>query len=84
MLAGVELFDAAQPDPWWSSPALDLRRLLVQELPAGMADGWTFTAPVIDMPVYLAWLRADSPPEGSTWCSGRCMPWPTNLRPVTW
>ena len=36
----------------------DLRRLLDEERPAGMADGWTFTAPVVDMPVYLAWLRA--------------------------
>ena len=23
-----------------------------------MADGWTFPAPVVDMPVYLAWLRS--------------------------
>ena len=25
--------------------------------PAGYADGWTFTAPVVEMPVYLRWLR---------------------------
>lgn len=57
MLAGVELFDSVQPDPWWSSAVPDLRRLLARELPTSLADGWTFTAPVVDMPVYLAWLR---------------------------
>ena len=25
--------------------------------PAGYADAWSFTSPVIDMPVYLQWLR---------------------------
>ncbi len=26
--------------------------------PAGYSDAWSFTAPVIDMPIYLRWLRA--------------------------
>ena len=55
---GVELFGEPQPDPWWAAAVPNLRRLTVEDLPAGMADGWTFPAPVIDMPVYLAWLRS--------------------------
>ena len=57
MRPGVELFGTAQTDPWWSEAVPDLRRLNLPELPSGMADGWTFTSPVVDMPVYLAWLR---------------------------
>ena len=56
--SGVELFNQAVPDPWWSGAVPDLRRLTTPELPPGLADGWTFTAPVVDMPVYLSWLRA--------------------------
>ena len=26
--------------------------------PQGYADAWSFTAPVVDMPVHLDWLRA--------------------------
>jgi D-amino-acid oxidase len=58
MLPGVELFGSTRPDPWWSAAVPDLRRLDPHERPVGMVDGWTFTAPVVDMPVYLAWLRA--------------------------
>lgn len=57
LLAGVEVFSSTQPDPWWSAAVPDLRRLSAEERPAGLADGWTFTTPVVDMPVYLAWLR---------------------------
>jgi D-amino-acid oxidase len=57
MRPGVELFDSLQLDPWWSDAVPDLRRLLINELPTDIVDGWTFTAPVIDMPVYLHWLR---------------------------
>jgi D-amino-acid oxidase len=58
MLPGVELFVTPQPDPWWAPAVPDLRRLPPSQLPMGMEDGWTFTSPVVDMPVYLAWLRA--------------------------
>jgi len=53
---GVELFNHAEPDPWWAAAVPDLRRLPAEECGAGLADGWTFTAPVVDMPVYLSWL----------------------------
>ena len=53
-------------------------------LPAGYRDGWTFTTPVVEMPVYLRWLAApgrgarrhphpDEParrcPDGRSWWS---------------
>jgi D-amino-acid oxidase len=58
MLPGIEVFRDVQPDPWWVTAVPDLRRVPIADLAGGMADGWTFTAPVIDMPVYLGWLRS--------------------------
>lgn len=54
LITGTELLREAQPDPWWRSavPALDHET----SLPEGYAAGWTFQAPVIDMPVHLDWL----------------------------
>ena len=51
---GTEVFRTPQPDPWWSAGVPDLRR--VTELPPSYVDGWSFAAPVVEMPVYLAWL----------------------------
>ncbi|QLJ03655.1 FAD-binding oxidoreductase [Streptomyces sp. NEAU-sy36] len=42
--------------PWWGSAVPDLRRLEPAELPSGYADGWEFTAPTVEMPLYLPWL----------------------------
>ena len=56
MRRGRELLPAASPDPWWAAAVPDLQRLAAADLPAGYADGWTFAAPVADMPVYLGWL----------------------------
>jgi D-amino-acid oxidase len=54
MLTGTEVLATPQPDPWWRSavPSLDRET----SLPPGYADGWTFVAPVVDMPVFLRWL----------------------------
>lgn len=54
MAPGTEVFRGARPDPWWRSAVPALER--VRDLPDGYADGWTFTTPVVEMPVYLAWL----------------------------
>ena len=35
-------------------------------LPVGYADGWTFTTPVVEMPVYLAGWPAGSRTLGGT------------------
>ena len=64
MVPGTELFTSAQPDPWWSAAVPRLDR--VRDLPAGYADGWSFTAPVIEMPVYLTWLTARLEELGGT------------------
>jgi D-amino-acid oxidase len=47
MRAGIEVLDADAPEPWWGGAVPDLRR---------SADGLRFTAPVVDMSVYLPWL----------------------------
>ena len=54
MLTGTEVLRAHQSDPWWrvAVPSLDRETAL----PPGYVDGWTFVAPVIDMPVHLRWL----------------------------
>jgi D-amino-acid oxidase len=54
MRTGTELLREPSPDPWWRGavPSLDRETAL----PPGYADGWTFAAPVIDMPVHLRWL----------------------------
>lgn len=54
MVLGTEVFATAQADPWWADavPGLDRET----SLPAGYADGWTFTTPVVEMPAYLPWL----------------------------
>lgn len=64
--AGRELRRAPAPDPWWAAAVPDLRRLTVEELPAGFVDGFTFTAPVVDMSRYLKWLRRRAETLGVT------------------
>ncbi len=54
MMAGTEMLTARTPDPWWADAVLDLERVTPL---SGYDDAWSFTAPVIDMPVYLDWLR---------------------------
>ncbi len=54
MLTGTEVFEAPEPDPWWVDAVPSLRRVAA---PPAYADAWSFEAPVIDMPLYLGWLR---------------------------
>ena len=42
--------------PWWADAVPDLRETL--DVAGGYDGGWTFTAPVVEMPVYLDWLAA--------------------------
>lgn len=64
MRAGTEVFGSRQADPWWR-PAVPLLERVV-DLPAGSVDGWTFTAPVVEMSVYLDWLGARVDELGGT------------------
>ena len=61
---GDELVRLPAPDPWWRSAVPDLTRL--SSPPAGYADGWSFAAPVVEMPVYLRWLLARVDELGGT------------------
>jgi len=55
MRDGIEVHRQPHPDPWWLEAVPDLER--VEDLPAGYADGWRFRGPVVEMPVYLGYLR---------------------------
>jgi D-amino-acid oxidase len=53
MRNGTELLRHETPDPWWIEAVPALARV---ETRAPYADAWSFVTPVIDMPLYLAWL----------------------------
>jgi D-amino-acid oxidase len=53
MLAGTEVLARPTADPWWAGAVPDLEHVAP---PPSYDDAWSFTAPVIDMPVYLRWL----------------------------
>jgi D-amino-acid oxidase len=61
---GVELVRARSEDPWWVSAVRDWKRL--DFTPPPYRDGWTFTTPIIEMPVYLAWLQQRFEAAGGT------------------
>ena len=63
MLPGTEVLARATPDPWWAAAVPDLRRVAA---PGEHADAWSFTAPVVDMPVHLAWLASRLEELGGT------------------
>ena len=63
MLPGTEALARPTGDPWWSGAVPDLART---SPPVGYVDAWTFTAPVVDMPVYLRWLRTRFDELGGT------------------
>jgi len=54
MLEGTELHRSAAVDPWWRTAVPELTR--VGATPAPFVDGWSFTTPVVEMPLYLDWL----------------------------
>lgn len=56
MLPGTEVLTQPQVRPWWGAALPGLER--ATDLPEGYVDGWTCTAPVVEMPVHLDWLRA--------------------------
>jgi D-amino-acid oxidase len=53
---GRELFRESTADPWWRDAVPHLRRVLPADLPAGYADGFELTVPVVDMAQHLPWL----------------------------
>ncbi len=63
MVAGTEVLHERTADPWWAAAVPDLARV---DPPNGYPDAWSFTAPVVDMPVYLSWLRTRLTELGGT------------------
>ncbi|WP_166140563.1 NAD(P)/FAD-dependent oxidoreductase [Nocardioides ochotonae] len=61
---GTEVLAEAAGPPWWAGavPVLEAPRVL----PPGYAGGWSFVAPVVDMPVHLRWLAARVEALGGT------------------
>ena len=57
LVVGTEVVPASAPDPWWVSAVPDLSRV---------ERGWSFVAPVVEMPVYLSWLAARVEALGGT------------------
>ena len=54
-MSGTEVLHERTGDPWWAAAVPDLVQV---EPPDGYRDAWSFTAPVVDMTVYLSWLRS--------------------------
>jgi D-amino-acid oxidase len=55
-LTGREVSATPQDPPAWTGLLGDLRVLGPDELPSGFAAGWRYTAPAVNMPVYLEYL----------------------------
>lgn len=51
-----ELFPGPVADPWWAAAVPTIRRCSSAELPNGYQDGFVFTSPVVEMPIYLRYL----------------------------
>ena len=64
MRSGTEVLREAAERPWWAEAVPDLSDTHV--VPQGYELGWTFTAPVIEMPVYLDWLAGLIGERGGT------------------
>jgi D-amino-acid oxidase len=55
-VTGIMVEPAARPAPDWLAILPDQRPLTEAEVPPGFAGGWRYTAPVVAMPAYLAYL----------------------------
>lgn len=66
MREGVELRRHPAPEPWWSAAVPGVRRCGQDELPPGYRDGHAFVVPVVEMPVYLRYLRDRFAAAGGT------------------
>jgi len=55
-LSGREVCSAPASPPAWTGLLSDLRVLRAGDLPAGFVSGWAYTAPAVNMPVYLEYL----------------------------
>jgi D-amino-acid oxidase len=56
MVTGIEASRQPVEPPTWAHLVPGFRRCVGDELPDGFADGFHYTAPLVDMPVYLDYL----------------------------
>ena len=61
----------APATPWWAGAFRDLRPLEPAELAVGCVSGWAFTAPTVEMPLYLAWMLDRFQRQGGRLLTGR-------------
>src|SRR5215471_16902833 len=66
MAAGREVSRGPLERYYWTQLLTDLRDCEESELPDGFTDGWHYTAPLANMPVYLEYLRARFGRAGGT------------------
>jgi D-amino-acid oxidase len=64
MREGTELHRSRTADPWWVDAVPTLTRVSAMAPP--YVDGWSFVAPVVEMPVYLRWLATRVEALGGT------------------
>jgi len=64
--AGREVSRGPLERYYWAQLLTDLRDCEKSELPDGFTDGWHYTAPLANMPVYLEYLRARFERAGGT------------------
>lgn len=63
---GVEAARTAVSPPGWLERALDFALCSPAEIPAGYVSGWSYSAPLFDMPVYLGYLWDRAAGAGAT------------------
>jgi D-amino-acid oxidase len=69
-VSGRELSRDPTDPPEWAYLTPSLRVCSAGELPAGYVSGWSYTAPAINMPVYLDYLLARYEAAGGAICLG--------------
>jgi D-amino-acid oxidase len=57
LVTGVEASRTAAEPPDWADLLPDFQLCAREHLPPGFVAGWRFTAPMIDMPIYLRYLE---------------------------
>lgn len=71
MVTGIEAARHPIEEPSWAHLIPDLRRCDARDLPSGFEDGFRFTVPLVDMPVYLGYLMDRLRTSGAQFEMGR-------------
>jgi D-amino-acid oxidase len=70
MVGGIEASRAPDVPPSWATQLPDFQMCSAAQLPDGFVSGWRYTAPIVDMPIYLDYLVARLEDAGGTIESG--------------